>query len=126
MAEEKKIDDTTQHYWVVNNPELSLEEKLTELFMICEHLDNLLEQFIGNGNRLHFLNSLIERRKPEGYKLKVDQMGDEYKATFWRSKGDNVETLTAKDKDLFEAICLAGNKPEADEIKAMIRSLCNK
>ncbi len=57
-----------------------------------------------------YLESICNSRMFEGFYLKVDQVGEDYKATFWRGQGDGVETYSETSKNLVEAIERAGMK----------------
>ena len=112
------MDD--QHLQIIE-ANIEPQAKISQLFMLCEHLFRVLDETEESQSDLRFLESVCKQMKELGYKLKVDEFTDEFKATFWRGKGDGVETYSHTAPTLIEAIELAGNKPNAEEIIAKIR-----
>lgn len=56
------------------------------------------------------LNRHLRAAKHTGRKLKIDQIGEVFRAIFWKSAGDGVETWIGEDTDLLRAIDKAGNE----------------
>lgn len=66
-------------------------------------------------NEIIQLNLNLEAAKATGRKLKIEEFAAGFRATFWKSKGDGVETWSASDTNLLHAIDMAATKcTEAD------------
>lgn len=109
-----------EHQFIIES-DMPITEKLSKLYLICEHLHKVLDEYTDSNRDFTFVKGLIGRRQAEGFYLKLDQMGDEYKATFWKPDGDGVKTFSHTDKDFVRAIEQAGTKPESLKIQEMIR-----
>lgn len=96
-----------QHRDIIES-DLTDEQKIAQLFEVCGHLYTTLEKVQQSQRDLLYLESMCNSRMFEGFYLKVDQVGEDYKATFWRGQGDGVETYTKTSKSLIEAIEGAG------------------
>jgi hypothetical protein len=98
-----------QHIEIIES-DLTDTQKIAQLFEVCGHLYTVLEKTQESQKDLLYLESICDSRMFEGFYLKVDQVGDDYKAIFWRGKGDGVESYSETSKSLVEAIERAGMK----------------
>lgn len=110
-----------QHTDIVNS-DISDEQKIVQLYNICSHLYGVLDEVQESQKDLTFLQSVCRRQNKKGFYLKVDQSSDDYKATFWRGKGDGVETYSATSKDFVDAVEKAGIQENCQEVLSMIRA----
>lgn len=98
-----------QHREIIES-DLTDAQKIAQLFEVCGHLYTTLEKVQESQRDLLYLESICDSRMFEGFRLKVDQMCEGYKATFHRAQGDGVETYSATSINLIEAIEKAGMK----------------
>ena len=110
-----------QHTEIVES-NLTDTDKIARLWEVCNHLYKLADEQSDSHRDFLYLKSLMRRMKSRGLYLKVDQVGDDFKATFWQPDGDCVKAFSHTDKDLVEAIERAGTKAGSQEVIAMIRA----
>ncbi len=107
---------------IVENTETTDKEKISLLWEYAKHLSKIYDDVCESSKQLSFFNSVIAWRQQDGYKFKIDQLGDEFKETFWKPDGDGVEAHSEKGKDLVETVELLGVRIGALKTLAIIRN----
>ncbi len=115
-----EIDKTTVQAQILES-NLPMEEKLTQLFILCENTDRYIDHLISESRSFSFTDTLLKKMGERGFKLKIEQNSKGFKATFWKPDGEKVKTYSHTHKDLQQAINYAGNTPNANKIVAMLK-----
>lgn len=110
-----------QHLQIIEQ-DVPAQQKISELFMLCEHLYRVLDKTEESQRDLRFIESVCQWRKEEGFRLKVKSDAEGFRAVFWRFNGGKIESYSHTSTDIAEAISRAGNQVGADKIIAKIRA----